>query len=206
MKSILTRFVCAIAVLCASIAPPATPAFASIEHATAGAQFGSGMVSRPGRAEVVAGPHFVYDVTDVAADGHVRWHIRFHNLVTTAGKNDLLDKYFKGSSYTAAWYLGLKGTGSAAAGDTAASHSGWSEVTPYSGNRPAITFGTSSSGSNTATAVSYSINATATVAGAFVQSANTGTTGILYSAGDFAASRSVLSGDTLNVTLTVSFT
>jgi hypothetical protein len=203
----LTRFVCALAVLCTGlIGPVATPAFAGLEHAQASTYFGAGMVSRPGRAELADAPHFVYDVTDVSADGHVRWHERIHNLVTTAGKNDLLDKYFKGSAYTAAWYMGLKGTGSAAAGDTLASHSGWSEVTPYSGNRPAITFGTSSSGSNTATAVSYSINASATVAGAFVASVNTGTSGTLYSAGDFAASRSVVSGDTLNVTLTVSFT
>lgn len=139
------------------------------------------------------------------ADGLVKlkWKETFHNLVTNVGRNDVLDKYFKGSSYTAAWYLGLKGTGSAAAADTASSHAGWSEVTPYSGNRPAITFGTTSSQSNTASAVSYTINATATVAGAFIQSVNTGTTGILYSAGDFAASRSVASGDTLNVTPTV---
>jgi hypothetical protein len=33
---------------------------------------------------------------------------------------------------------------------------------------------------------------------------NTGTAGKLYSDGDFAASRSVVSGDTLNVTPTVS--
>src|SRR5947209_12911309 len=107
----LTRFLCAMVMLCVSLAPPIAPAFATTEHATAGAQFGSGMVSRPARAEVVAGPRFIYDVTDVAADGHVRWHVRFHNLVTTAGKNDLLDKYFKGSAYTATWFLCLKGTG-----------------------------------------------------------------------------------------------
>ena len=133
----------------------------------------------------------------------LKWEDTFHNLVTNAGRNDVIDKYFKGSSYTAAWYLGLKGTGSAAAADTLASHGGWSEVTPYSGNRPAITFGSTSSQSNTASAVSISINATATVAGAFIGSVNTGTSGILYSAGDFAASRSVASGDTLNVTPTV---
>jgi hypothetical protein len=125
----------------------------------------------------------------------VKWVDGFENLVTTLGKTD-----------TAAWYLGLKGTGTAVVGDTAASHGGWSEVNPYTGNRPAITFGTTSGGSNTATAVAYTITGTATVAGAFVQSVNTGTTGTLYSAGDFAASRSVLSGDTLNVTLTVSAT
>lgn len=151
-----------------------------------------------------ATPRFIYEIECVGADGKVKWTERIENLVTTVGKNDLLDKYFKGSAYTAAWFLGLKGTGSAAVGDTLASHAGWSEVTPYSGNRPAITFGTTSGGSNTATAVSYSINATETVAGAFVASANSGTSGILYSAGDFAASRNVVNGDTLNVTFTVS--
>jgi hypothetical protein len=85
-------------------------------------------------------------------DGEVKWVEEFDNLVTTEGKNDILDKYFKGSAYTAAWYLGLKGTGSAAVGDTLASHAGWAEVTPYAGNRPAITFGTTAAGSNTATA------------------------------------------------------
>jgi hypothetical protein len=206
MKSQFVKMLVALATLFTGIVQPLAPAFAQTEHISAGAHFSAGMVSRPGRTETVGRPHFIYDVTDVAPNGHVRWHVRIHNLVTTVGKNDLLDKYFKGSAYTATWYLGLKGTGTAAVGDTAASHAGWAEVTPYAGNRPAITFGTSSAGSNTATAVSYTINATATVAGVFVQSANTGTTGILYSAGDFAASRSVLSGDTLNATLTVNFT
>lgn len=133
----------------------------------------------------------------------LKWKETFHNLVTNEGRNDVLNKYFKGSSYTAAWYLGLKGTGSAAAADTLASHAGWSEVTPYSGNRPAITFGSTASQSNTASAVGYSITGTSTVAGAFISSVNTGTSGTLYSAGDFAASRSVANGDTLNVTPTV---
>lgn len=140
------------------------------------------------------------------ADGNLKWSEDYDNLVTTVGKTDIIDKYFKGSGYSAAWYLGLKGAGSAAVGDTLASHAGWSEVTPYAGNRPAISFGTTSGGSNTATQVSYSINGSATVAGAFVCSAASGTSGTLYSAGDFAQSRSVVSGDTLNVTLTVSAT
>ena len=42
------------------------------------------------------------------------------------------------------------------------------------------------------------------IAGAFIASANTGTSGVLYSAGDFSASRAVANGDTLNVTVTVS--
>lgn len=155
----------------------------------------------------LAGFAFADDAARVQAEADamvgLRWQEVCHNLVTNVGRNDVLDKYFKGSAYTAAWYLGLKGTGSAAAADTLASHAGWAEVTPYTGNRPAITFGTTSSQSNTATQVSYTINATATVAGAFIASVNTGTSGTLYSATDFAASRSVASGDTLNVTPTV---
>jgi len=154
--------------------------------------------------EALKAPAFRYRVECVGADGRVKWVEEFSNLVTTAGKNDLMTKYFKGSTYTAAWYLGLKGTGSAAVGDTLASHAGWSEVNPYSGNRPAITFGTASGGSLAASsAVSYSITGSATVAGAFIATANTGTSGTLYSAGDFAVARSVVSGDTLNVTPTV---
>lgn len=174
------------------------------ELALATTALAAGLVAAPGHAEEVSGPRFHYHIECVGADGQVKWVEEFDNLVTTEGKNDILDKYFKGSAYTASWFLGLKGTGSAAAGDTLASHAGWTEQTPYSGNRPAITFGTTSAGSNTATAVSYAITGSATVAGAFVSSVNTGTSGKLYSAGDFAASRSVVNGDTLNVTLTVS--
>lgn len=174
------------------------------ESVSAATAMAAGLITAPDVAEKVPGPRFHYHIECLDADGRVKWVEEIDNLVTTAGKNDILDKYFKGSAYTAAWYLGLKGTGSAVVGDTLASHSGWSEVNPYSGNRPAITFGTTSAGSNTATAVSYSITGSATVAGAFVASANTGTTGTLYSAGDFGSSRSVVSGDTLNVTLTVS--
>lgn len=147
---------------------------------------------------------FIYRIECRDKHGNIKWTEEVENLVTNEGKDDLLDKYFKGSSYTAAWHLGLKGTGSVAAGDTLASHSGWSEVTPYSGNRPAITFGTTSSQSNTASQVSISCNASATVAGAFIASVNTGTSGILYSASDFSANRTVADGDTLNVTPTVS--
>lgn len=155
-------------------------------------------------AERTKAPRFIYVVECLDHDGHVKWVEAFANLVTTAGKTDIVDKYFKGSAYTAAWFLGLKGAGSAAVGDTLASHAGWAESNPYTGNRPSITFGVTSGGSNTATAVSFSITATATVAGAFIASVNTGTAGTLYSAGDFAAARSVASGDTLNVTVTVS--
>jgi hypothetical protein len=155
-------------------------------------------------AEVIAAPCFRVPFVCRDRYGRIKWVDEFCNLVVTAGKNDLLDKYFKGSSYTAAWKLGLKGTGSAVAGDTLASHAGWSEVTPYAGNRPAIAFGTSSAGSNTATPIVFAITGSATVAGGFITDQASGTTGILYSAGDFANSRSVVASDTITVTPTVS--
>lgn len=176
------------------------------EAANFGANLAASMIMGIDNIHLIEAPCFTYKFECLDADGNIKWSEEIHNLVTTVGKTDIVDKYFKGSAYTAAWYLGLKGAGSAAVGDTLASHAGWSEVTPYAGNRPAITFGTTSAGSNTASAVSYSINASATVAGAFVANANTGTSGTLYSAGDFSSSRSVVNGDTLNVTLTVSAT
>lgn len=154
--------------------------------------------------EPIKAPRFRYLVTCIAPDGTERWREDIENLVTTAGRTDIVDKYFKGVSYSATWFLGLKSAGTIAASDTLASHPGWTQVTPYVGNRPAITFGTTSGGSNTASQVSISINATATVAGAFIASVNSGTAGVLYSAADFAAARNVVSGDTLNITPTVS--
>lgn len=164
----------------------------------------AGLVMNPNFVEAMEAPAFQYRVECVGADGKVKWVEEFHNTVTTEGKNSLLDVYFDAATQITTWYLGLKGAGAAAAGDTLASHAGWSEVNPYAGNRPSITFGEPSSGSLAASsAVSYSCNGSATVAGAFICSAASGTTGTLYSAGDFSGSRSVVSGDTLNVTPTV---
>jgi hypothetical protein len=165
---------------------------------------GCGAVLNPKIEDTMKAPAMTFIVECIDSEGNLKWHEEVHNLVMTAGKTDIVDKYLKGSSYTAAWYLGLKGAGTIAAGDTLASHAGWSEVTPYAGNRPAITWGTTSSGSNTATAVSISITGTSTVAGAFCCTVDTGTSGVLYNTTDFAASRSVASGDTLNVTPTIS--
>lgn len=163
----------------------------------------AGLVMNPSFVEAMEAPHFGFKIECVGADGKVKWVEEFRNLVTTGGKNSILSVYFDAATQITTWYLGLKGTGSAAAADTLASHAGWSEVTPYAGNRPAITFGTASAGSLAGSQIAFTINASATVAGAFIASAASGTTGTLYSAGDFSASRSVVSGDTLNVTPTV---
>lgn len=168
----------------------------------------AGVKSTVGMTDMVQIARATYKFEAFDAQGVPLWDEEIHNLVTSVGKNDVLDKYFKGSSYSAAWYVGLKGPGTAAVGDTMASHAGWSEVTDYSESvRQTLTLGTVSAGSvnNSASKATYSINATVTIAGAFLVSDNTkaGATGTLYSAGDFAASRTLASGDSLQVTVTL---
>lgn len=151
-----------------------------------------------------------YEIECFDGFGNLKWRDAFYNLVTTAGHNDNLTQYFKGSSYTAAWYVGLTdGTPSFNAADTMSSHAGWSEVTGYSESvRQTLTLGTASSGSidNSASKATFSINATVTVGGAFAVTDSTkgGTTGTLYGGGAFSADRSAVSGDTITVTITLS--
>lgn len=152
-----------------------------------------------------------YQVECFDKHGRLKWREDFENLVVTAGRNRLLDASFKTIPGSVTWYVGLKGTGTVAAGDTMASHAGWSELTPYSNaNRPTLTLGAIASGSvdNSASKAVFNINGAATIVGAFVADNNTkgGTTGTLYGAGDFSASRAVDNGDTLNVTVTLSIT
>ena len=150
-----------------------------------------------------------YRVECRGPDGRLKWDDEFDNLVVTAGLNKLLDATFKTGLASPAWYVGLKGAGTAVLADTSSSHAAWAEVTGYGeATRQAFTPGTIAAGSvdNSASKAVFSINATATVAGAFLIDSSTkgGTTGTLYGAGDFASSRPVISGDTLSVTVTPS--
>jgi hypothetical protein len=159
----------------------------------------------------------VYKIQCHDKDGNLKWEDEAPNLVVNVGLQDMNAKYFTGSAYTAAWYIGLYGAGASntpAAGDTMSSHAGWTEVVAYSqATRPACTFGTPTTANpsvatNSASPATFSINATTTVGGAFLTSNSTksGTTGTLYSAADFSApgDRAVTNGDTLSVTYTLS--
>lgn len=141
-----------------------------------------------------------------------QWADAIHNTVMTAGKNDLLDKYFAGSAYTAAWYLGLISSVSysaIAAADTMSSHAGWTEAGAtnapnYSSPaaRGTMAFSAASGGSKAlSSALAYTMSGAGTLKGAFATTVSTkdGTTGILYSAGLFSGGdRTVASSDVVN--------
>lgn len=136
--------------------------------------------------------------------GKLLVHDFTHNTVVTAGLNDCLDKWLKGSSYTAAWYMGLKGSGTIAAGDTMGSHAGWSEVTGYDeANRQTVTLGSVAAGAvnNSAAKCVFTASTDIDVYGIFVTTGNgkSGTTGTLLGAADFTAFHSLADGYTLTV-------
>ena len=174
----------------------------------------SALTARTGSSEgMKAGG--VFHVQCLDKDGNLKWETSEHNLVVNQGLQDMNTKYFKGSSYTAAWFLGLvTGPGSGttfAAADTLASKA-WTEFTNYSGSRKSVTFGTATTADpsvidNSASPSAFTISgAGGTVAGAFLCSVASGTSGILFSESDFQSpgDRVVVSGDTLNVTYTFS--
>lgn len=149
--------------------------------------------------------------------GNLKWVDEIKNLTTNVGRASLMDSYFANTG-GGAIVMGLKGTGTAAYADTQASHATWSEIgsanTPtYSGTRKTPTFASATTANpsvlSTSAAVTFAMTSSGTVAGAFINvggsSTIDNTTGVLFSAGDFTAgSKIVSSGDTINVTYTLS--
>lgn len=162
--------------------------------------------------------HGKYTVTCRDKDGNIKWEDTIDNLVTTVGKNDILDKYLAGSAYTAAFYLGIISSVSytaVAVGDTMGSHAGWLEagaanVPIYSqGARPTAAWSAASAGSKAlSAALVFTIATTGgTLKGCFLTTVSTkdGTTGILYSAGTFTGGDKIVAvADSLSVSYTAS--
>jgi hypothetical protein len=177
----------------------------------------TGTVQRSGGSSDAVKAGGVFAIRCHDESGNLKWEAESHNLVVNVGLKDMNDKYFTGSAYTASWFIGVYGAGASntpAAGDTAASHAGWTEVTTYSNaTRPTATFAAATTAdpsviTNSASPASFTINGTTTIGGAFLISNSTkgGTTGVLFSASDFSSpgDRSVVNGDTLTVTYTFS--
>jgi hypothetical protein len=153
-------------------------------------------------------------------DGKLKWEDWARNLVTDVGAKLMLDTILAGSTFTAATYMGLKGTGTALVTETQASHAAWLEVgatnaPAYTAPRKTVSWNAASgtgagSRSKTPTAAqSFVFTSGGTVAGCFMNingtSAIDNTTGTLFSAGDFSGgSKTVANTDTLNVSYTLS--
>jgi hypothetical protein len=175
----------------------------------------AGLVAKTGFGESAKGGG-VFHVQCFDKDGTLKWEDSMHNLVVDVGLQDMNTKYFSGSTYTAAFFLGLvAGPDSSttyAAADTLASHAGWTEFTNYSGTRKTVTFGTATTAApsvidNSGSPAQFNItSAGGTVAGAFLCDVDSGTSGLLFSEANFQSpgDRVVVSGDTLNVTYTFS--
>ena len=180
------------------------------------AEWGGASVERGSAQDERVDARGVYLIECIGADGQLKWQEKARNLVTTVGKNEVLDKALAGSSYTVVGpYLGLISSTSysaIAASDTMSSHSGWTEAggtnpPTYSGSRKTAVWAGASAGAKALAApLSFGITGSGTVKGCFMVlgSAGTdaidGTAGILLSAGLFAGGdKAVANGDTLNV-------
>ena len=185
------------------------------DSCAATASFGGGAVE-------TVGLEGVYVATCYDADGNEKWSDTIENLTTNVGRANLLDSYFANTGGGAV-VMGLmtnngSGTSTPAYGDTQSSHAGWYEAgsahaPTYSLTRKTPSFSSATSANpsvlSTASAVVFSMTGSGTVTGAFINiggsSAIDNTTGTLFSAGNFTAgSKTVTSGDTINVTYTLS--
>lgn len=148
-------------------------------------------------------------------DGSLAWQelnvpvVEAKNLVPNGGLDHVLSVVLGAGTQVATWYAGLidnSGFSAVNASDTMSSHSGWAESTAYTqANRVTLAFGAVSGQSiATSSSASFTMNASATVKGAFVVSNNTkgGTTGTLFAAGAFTNAQTLSSGQVLKVDYT----
>ena len=153
-----------------------------------------------------------------------KWDQLAHNVVTDVGVNAMLDAALAGSSYTVAGpYMGLIGAASfsaaPAAGNTMASHAGWTEAgatnaPTYTAPRKTIAWNAASARAKApSTAPVFAMTGTGTVKGVFLVfgsgalSTIDNTAGVLYSAGLFTGGdQPVVNTNTVTVTYSTSMT
>lgn len=148
-----------------------------------------------------------FDVICYNADDTEAWRCSFPNGTTTGGMTDRLNVAFNGGTQKTSWFLGLidnSGFSALATGDTMASHAGWTENVSYtSGTRPQWTpLTVAGSSVVNSSVVAFTMTGSVTIKGIFLCSDSTlsGTTGILWATGAFAAPQALTSTQVLNVT------
>jgi len=132
-----------------------------------------------------------------------------NNGVVDVGITNALDVAFNAATQITSWYMGLiDDPATLAAGDTMASHAGWTEITTYDeATRELIAFDAAAAKSvaNGTTSADFTQNATDTIHGVFISdaSAKGGATGQLWATAAFASALAVTSGDVVKVTYTI---
>jgi len=168
-----------------------------------------------------------YHVVCRDKDGNIKWEEEFPNLVVAVGKQLMLDTLLRVSSYSVTGpYLGLLNASiTPAATDVMSTIVPSKEFIAYtvggSAVRGTAVFASSTSTgstpsnvtSSTATAITYTITGSGgTVYGCFLvlgtgaSSAQSNTSGTLYSEGNFGTAKTTTSGDTVSVTFSTTAT
>ena len=96
-------------------------------------------------------------------------------------------------------YIGLKAAGTISTNDTLSSHSGWNEITAYSGNRQTLEVGSASNKIISGTAT-FSITSNCTIAGLLIATVASGSSGVLLNVKDFDTPVIIEAGDDFEVT------
>ncbi len=142
---------------------------------------------------------------------HGKTYLEESNMIVDEGIDEVLDKWLKGSGYTAAHYIGLTdGTPTPAAGDDMSSHAGWVEVTAYdeAARQTAAWAAVSGKSVSLSSALTFTVDTNSTTIGGLFMSTNStkgGSTGLLMSVVAFTAGDVTLNDDdTLNVSYTIS--
>ena len=156
----------------------------------------------------------VYITECFDAAGNLKWQDVAYNTVTYQGKNYMLDSFFQNGITTPTWYMSLIISGSATTASTYQTPIVGEVTTGTIAARVAVSWSASASGSKSATTTAFSITSSATVTGNMVVTGGSGVTtilnttatgGILFSSAAFTGgSKNVSSGDTLNVTYSIS--
>ena len=148
------------------------------------------------------------------AEKHIdklNWESDAENAVVTEGLNHILETEFHSGTQVllASWYIGLIKTAYVHnAGDTLASHAGWTEAVPgtdYTGSRKGWTMGAASGGIMTnAATVDFAMLTSITLKGALLCTVASGTAGILFCTAAFTGGdQAVNNGETLKATYTI---
>jgi len=148
-------------------------------------------------------------------DGNLKWVEEKHNVVTNEGINKLLNVMFKAATQITAWYIAVIESSTTPVTTMTYASPVYTECTAYSeAARQACNFASASSQSitNSASQATFTFNSSKTIYGAALVGGGTAPNtpgdvsgvGTLFCAAQFSTSKSVVSGDTLTITVTVS--